>query len=358
MMMSLSRFRTHLLEALYAFLANSEFDDAFLADCAEQANLFWMSGWIEHSAERLESDGYIEMAGLRDHPNAPPGDPDFSIRARITDKGVAFLSSEPGKQSLANMLGMWDFSFPNDSTDWFMLAALLAASVNQPEDEYLTPAQITEMSGENLDLDDLRNRLVKFGRCGLIKDSTGRHFGQSSEHAALTPHGIWFVIRHSPSLFDLEQWPHATQLSSEMVEAIEQIWEWNRAFHEESTEHHHMEQGASNFQPAPSIPASDRVVSLNHNSPQHVTVVEKLEELKDSIEANNEYRVADIEDHERRLADVESTLKLLEARRVRVGTIQATAYGTLVYLAEKFSEGPIGELAKVAWELLKAYIGL
>ena len=110
--------------------------------------------------------------------------------------------------------------------------------------------------------------------------------------------------------------------------------------------------------PVIAVPASDRTVTLDHNSPAYSDVVEKLEELKRAVESNNEYRDTDLEDHERRLTDVESTLKLLENTRVNVNAIKAVAFGTLVYLAEKFAEHPIGELAKAAWDGLKALLGL
>ena len=106
------------------------------------------------------------------------------------------------------------------------------------------------------------------------------------------------------------------------------------------------------------VPASDRTVPLDHNSPAYSEVVENLEELKRAIESNNEYRETDVEDHDRRLTDVESTLKLLENKRVNVNAMKAVAFGSLVYLAEKFAEHPIGELAKAAWDGLKALLGI
>lgn len=105
-------------------------------------------------------------------------------------------------------------------------------------------------------------------------------------------------------------------------------------------------------------PASDRTVPLDHNSPAYGEVVEKLEELKRVIESNNEYRETDLEDHERRLTDVESTLKLLENKRVNVNAMKAVAFGTLAYLVEKFAEHPIGDLAKAAWDGLKTLLGI
>jgi hypothetical protein len=106
------------------------------------------------------------------------------------------------------------------------------------------------------------------------------------------------------------------------------------------------------------IPASDRIVQLDHNSETHISVVEKLNELKELVASNNEYRSNDLEDHERRLTDLESSVKLLETSRVRVSTISTASSGTLVYLSKKFAEGPIGELAALTWRLLKQLLGI
>jgi len=107
-----------------------------------------------------------------------------------------------------------------------------------------------------------------------------------------------------------------------------------------------------------SVPASDRAVTLDHNSAAYNQTVDALESLHKAVEGNNEYRNADLEDHERRLADIEATIKILENKRVNIGTAKTVAGATLVYLAEKFADQPIGELAAAAWTLLKALLGI
>lgn len=106
------------------------------------------------------------------------------------------------------------------------------------------------------------------------------------------------------------------------------------------------------------IPASDRVVTLNHNSQEYRSAIVNLTDLREALNADNVYRAHNLEDHERRIADVEAAISLLQGQRVRAGAIRAVAYGTLIYLAEKFAEAPIGELAKAAWEALKILLGL
>ena len=107
-----------------------------------------------------------------------------------------------------------------------------------------------------------------------------------------------------------------------------------------------------------SVPASDRIVSIDHNSSEYRSVVEKLEALRAAVESNNEFRSENLDEHERRLTDIETTLKILENKRVRVGAVRVAAYGTLIYLAEKFADEPIGELASAAWEALKTLLGI
>ena len=110
--------------------------------------------------------------------------------------------------------------------------------------------------------------------------------------------------------------------------------------------------------PVIGVPASDRTVALDHNSPGYHDVIKSLEELKGAIESNNEYRSSDIEEHERRLTDIETTLKILENERVNENTLKVAAFGTLVYLIEKFVEHPIGALAQAAWDGLQILLGI
>lgn len=107
-----------------------------------------------------------------------------------------------------------------------------------------------------------------------------------------------------------------------------------------------------------SIPASDRIVALDHNAPYYLAASSALEQLIDEVRESNSYRNSDPQDQERRLAELEAGQRLIKSRRVSASTIRAVLWGTLGYLATKFADAPIGEAATLAWNALKALIGL
>jgi hypothetical protein len=64
------------------------------------------------------------------------------------------------------------------------------------------------------------------------------------------------------------------------------------------------------------VPASDRIVSLNHNAPEYKQSMKVLTQAIDAVRGNNEYGNADPEDKEQRLAELEAGGRLLKARRI------------------------------------------
>ena len=105
-----------------------------------------------------------------------------------------------------------------------------------------------------------------------------------------------------------------------------------------------------------SVPASNRAVSLNHNSAQYKETMEALDKVEESVRGSNEYN--DDEDKKLRLAEMGAGKELLKSTSVRPAAVRAVLAGTLIYLAEKFANAPIGEAALLAWNLVKSLIGL
>lgn len=102
-----------------------------------------------------------------------------------------------------------------------------------------------------------------------------------------------------------------------------------------------------------SLPASDRVVRLDHNSAPYVVASQSLDALIVIVRNSNSYREQDEADHERRLAELEAGRTLLSSRWVSAASLRAALWGTLAYLATKFVDAPIGEAATLAWTALK-----
>lgn len=106
------------------------------------------------------------------------------------------------------------------------------------------------------------------------------------------------------------------------------------------------------------VPASDRIVDLDHNAPDYIETVTALEALIVIVRESNSYREEDKPDQERRLAELEAGRALLRSRWISLAVIKATIWGTLTYLAAKFVDAPIGEVASIAWSALKKLLGI
>lgn len=101
------------------------------------------------------------------------------------------------------------------------------------------------------------------------------------------------------------------------------------------------------------VPASDRVVGLDHNAPTYAEAMVALDALILVVRESNSYREMDEADQERRVAELEAGRTLLGSRWVSLKMVKAAFWSTLAYLALKFADAPIGEAATLAWNALK-----
>jgi cell division protein ZapA (FtsZ GTPase activity inhibitor) len=101
------------------------------------------------------------------------------------------------------------------------------------------------------------------------------------------------------------------------------------------------------------VPASDRVVRLDHNVPAYAEAMVALDALILVVRESNSYREMDEADQERRVAELEAGRTLLGSRWVSLKMVKATLWSALAYLALKFADAPIGEAATLAWNALK-----
>ncbi len=113
---------------------------------------------------------------------------------------------------------------------------------------------------------------------------------------------------------------------------------------------HFLERRAAELSLA-DIPASDRVVTVNDNSPGYRETVDALEKLEQSLIEVNDY--PNTEDKEQRIAEISAGRRLLRSTRVRIGALVAVLGPPLTYLATKFADQAIGQIAKSAWDLLQ-----
>jgi hypothetical protein len=107
--------------------------------------------------------------------------------------------------------------------------------------------------------------------------------------------------------------------------------------------------------PEDPIPASDRTVSIDHNSAAYREADEALDRLEHTLVQANDY--PDDEDKEQRIAEVSAVRRLLKSTKVRAYAIAALAGPTLTYLAKKFFDTGIGQAATKAIEKLTTLLG-
>lgn len=105
------------------------------------------------------------------------------------------------------------------------------------------------------------------------------------------------------------------------------------------------------------VPASDRYVRLDHNSPAYTQTVAALEAVVEAVRRDNEYGSADPDDRDQRIAELEAGKRLLQEVRVRVDAAHALFVGTLGYLAVKFADAAIGNMANEALNWVRVLLG-
>lgn len=106
------------------------------------------------------------------------------------------------------------------------------------------------------------------------------------------------------------------------------------------------------------VPASDRVVALDHNAPAYLEAILALDALIVVVGESNNYRDMDEADQERRIAELEAGRTLLRSHTVSLKMVKGALWSTLAYLALKFVDAPIGEAATLAWNALKHLLGV
>ncbi len=104
------------------------------------------------------------------------------------------------------------------------------------------------------------------------------------------------------------------------------------------------------------IPASDRLVTINHNSEAYLDLDHSLIRLINLVETSNSYREKDSIDQQQKLAELKALSELLKAPRVSPSKIQILAGAAFGFLIEQFAGAPIGELAQYVWGLVRGVL--
>ncbi len=97
------------------------------------------------------------------------------------------------------------------------------------------------------------------------------------------------------------------------------------------------------------IPASDRTVSLGHNSPERTQALEKIDELVEAVKQANDLPGTP-EEKEQLVAELSAGRKLLEASTIRLAALRATVQPALRWILEKAAGTIVGKIAGGVWD--------
>jgi hypothetical protein len=107
---------------------------------------------------------------------------------------------------------------------------------------------------------------------------------------------------------------------------------------------------------APTIPASDRVVPVNHNSPEVQELEGRLGELETAMESSNSLRQE--AEFDRNLAELSAGRRLLEADSVRPSALGLVLGPALKWLGDHVAGTAISMIVTAIVVLLAAHFGI
>ncbi|MHC5307506.1 hypothetical protein [Bartonella sp. LJL80] len=102
------------------------------------------------------------------------------------------------------------------------------------------------------------------------------------------------------------------------------------------------------------VPASDRTVSINHNTPEYQELDKRLEELEKTLKTVNS---GDVGAKEQAISEVGAMRRIWQAMTVRSTVLKTLFLGGLVWISTVFAETVAGQICTAAIELLKVMFG-
>jgi hypothetical protein len=198
----------------------------------------------------------------------------------------------------------WAFGASNDFKEWLLVHGYRGFSLGQPysQDGMLNFRQVANRYGRKISDKQLDSVLAELENEDMIMLDAGP-----------TEDGYW---------------GHFNRGGQVAAELLERLWS------ERST-----------------IPASDRFVRLDDNAPSYSEAISQLEKL---ITNAKEIRVNDWPEKEGILASLSGTLESIRAKYVNKTAVMAAIGSVVSFIAIKFAEAPIAELANKTWDAIKA----
>jgi len=106
------------------------------------------------------------------------------------------------------------------------------------------------------------------------------------------------------------------------------------------------------------IPASDRIVSVDHNSAAFQDIRNSLDELEQQILQSNEIGSTEPESRERVAAEIGAGARLLQATKARISAITELLIPPLRWLASTFAKSTVGKIASLLITAIATFFGI
>lgn len=116
--------------------------------------------------------------------------------------------------------------------------------------------------------------------------------------------------------------------------------------------------GESSKTPATLVAASDRFVTLDHNSRAYRDAVDAVDKVIEAVAGDNEYGSESPEEKEAVVGALGAARKLLDAVEVRISAVQTILLPPLQYIADNFSKGAVAALGAAAVAAVMKLFGL
>jgi hypothetical protein len=104
-----------------------------------------------------------------------------------------------------------------------------------------------------------------------------------------------------------------------------------------------------------SVPASDRVVLLDHNSASYKELVDALGKLERAVRDLNDY--PDPKLKEQHIAEICAGQELLKPRYTRIAAVWGVLRAPLQFLMKQFAKIEVGHIANLVWKILVKLFG-
>ncbi len=105
-------------------------------------------------------------------------------------------------------------------------------------------------------------------------------------------------------------------------------------------------------------PGADRIVSFDHNAPEFLELERDLEAVSEIIRGDNNGAVVPPRERPRILEQFRAARDLIKVDRISTKVMASLVLPTLVYLASKFADEAVGQLAGKLLEALATLFGL